>query len=48
MTYLCLALYSFLPSLFSKGVSEETASSSHMAVIVVIPIEAVCFSLNRT
>ena len=48
MTCLYLAFYSFYPFLFCKGVFEETARSLRVIVKVVIPIEAVCFTLNRT
>ena len=48
MTCRDLAFYSFYPFLFCKGVFEETARPTRVIVKVVIPIEAVCFSLNRT
>lgn len=37
-----------IPFLFRKGVFEEPTSSTRVIVKVVIPIEAACFSLNRT
>ena len=46
MACLYLAFYSFYPFLFCKGVFEETTRSLRVIVKVVIPIEAVLFSLN--